>query len=116
MQGLLLARSTIDAAKTAWPEVKYKVVSHVRSQYRVFWVSLGARERGYPSGGCFTRCTGLSHRGTGFALAGPASSGYVADRSVEAVRMDHFEQFVVVAIVDMHADEHRTIAVIKGAL
>jgi hypothetical protein len=38
------------------------------------------------------------------------------DRSVEAVRVDHFEQLVVVAIIDVHADEYWTIAVIQGSL
>jgi hypothetical protein len=40
----------------------------------------------------------------------------VVDRSVEAVHVDHFEQLVVVAIVDVHADEYWTIAVIQGSL
>jgi hypothetical protein len=35
----------------------------------------------------------------------------VVDRSVEAVRVDHFEQLVVVAIVAVYADEYWTIAV-----
>src|SRR5882672_4011020 len=40
----------------------------------------------------------------------------VVDRSVEAVRVDHFEQLVVVAIVDVYADKYWTIAVIQGSL
>lgn len=35
--------------------------------------------------------------------------------SVEAVRVDHFEQLVVVAIVDVNADEYRAIAVIQSS-
>jgi len=38
------------------------------------------------------------------------------DRSVEAVRVDHFEQLVVVAVVDVNPDEYRAIAVIQGVL
>jgi len=39
----------------------------------------------------------------------------VVDRSVKAVRVDHFEQLVVVAIVDVYADDCWTIAVIQGS-
>jgi hypothetical protein len=35
---------------------------------------------------------------------------------MEAVRADHFEQLVVVAIVDVNADEYRTSALIQGPL
>jgi hypothetical protein len=33
-------------------------------------------------------------------------------RSLEAVRVHHFEQLVIVAIVDMYADENRTVAIV----